>query len=55
MTLLLFPKEHEGCDADGYESDDEVFVWSEFASVENDVHEHDRDKLARFREDHGRV
>ena len=46
VTFLLLPEEHEGGDADGDESDDEVFVWSEFASVENDVHEHDRDEFA---------
>ena len=46
MAFFLVTKEHEGCDADGYESDDKVFVWSEFASVENDVHEHDWDEFA---------
>jgi len=55
VALLLVPEEHEGSDAGGYEGDDEVFVGSEFASVEDDVHEHDWDEFARFREDHGRV
>ena len=55
VTFLLLPEEHEGSDADGDESDNEVFIRGEFASVENDVHEHDGDKFARFREDHRRV
>jgi len=46
VAFLLLPEEHEGRDADGDEGDDEVFVWSEFASVEKDVHEHDRDEFA---------
>ena len=45
MTFLLLPEEHEGSYADGDESDDEVFVWGEFASVENDVHDHDGDEF----------
>jgi len=46
MAFLLVPEEHEGCDAGGYESDDDVFIWSEFAAVEDDVHEHDWDEFA---------
>ena len=53
MAFLLFPEEHEGCDTEGHEGDDEVFVRSEFAAVEDDVHEHDRDEFARFCENHG--
>ena len=46
VTSLLLPEEHEGRDADCDESDDEILVWSEFASVEKDVHDHDRDEFA---------
>ena len=49
--LLLFAfgaEEHEDGDADGYERDDGIFVSWELASVENDVHDEDRDEFARF-------
>jgi hypothetical protein len=55
VALLLAPEEHEGRDAGGDESDDEVFVRGEFAPIEKDVHEHDWDEFARFGEDHGWV
>ena len=52
VTFLLVPEEHEGRDTDSDEYDDEVLIWSEFAAVEDDVHEHDGDEFARFGEDH---
>lgn len=45
MTFLFLSEKHEGGDADRDESDDEVFVWSEFAAIEKDVHEHDWDEF----------
>jgi hypothetical protein len=46
---------HKNGDARSDHEDDEVFVWGEFAAVEEDVHDHHRDELTRLSEDHGGV
>lgn len=56
MTLALLVSEtHEHADPNGDKGNNEVFVWRETPSVEENVHEHDGYELAGLSEDHGGV
>jgi len=55
FVLIDRGQQHESGDAQGDQDHTDVLVQGELATVENNVHQHDGDQLARLCQDHGGV